>query len=179
VFQLPLLLLAVGMLSGGSPELPPGACLSPAGSPEYYQFPLVTTGRIPGAGRASGLGEVRFPTNPFGVAIGADGSYVYELSVSTKGVRIPGDGQLVAWVTTTEIDRIERVGALDAGGRAVGSVSLNKFLVVITLEASDDPEATTWSGPVVLRGMSRSGKMHTMAGHGPFEEEKCAAYGYE
>ncbi|MDE2875730.1 MAG: hypothetical protein OXU69_07275 [Gemmatimonadota bacterium] len=32
---------------------------------------------------------------------------------------------------------------------------------------------------VVIRGMSRSGMTHTMAGHGPFEEENCAAYGYE
>ena len=36
-----------------------------------------------------------------------------------------------------------------------------------------------WTGPIVIRGMSRSGMMHTMAGHGPFEEENCAAYGYE
>jgi len=36
-----------------------------------------------------------------------------------------------------------------------------------------------WTGPVVMRGMSRSGLMHTMAGHGAFEQENCAAYGYD
>jgi hypothetical protein len=29
-----------------------------------------------------------------------------------------------------------------------------------------------------MRGMSRSGMMHTMAGHGPFQQENCARYGY-
>ncbi len=49
---------------------------------------------------------------------------------------------------------------------------------MITLEAVDDPAAETWSGPVALRGMSRSGMMHTMVGHGAFQQENCAAYGY-
>ncbi|MGD2070011.1 MAG: hypothetical protein PVI57_15165, partial [Gemmatimonadota bacterium] len=59
-----------------------------------------------------------------------------------------------------------------------GRVEWNKFLVVITLETVDDPSADAWSGPIALRGMSRSGKMHTMAGHGPFQQENCAAFGY-
>jgi hypothetical protein len=29
-----------------------------------------------------------------------------------------------------------------------------------------------------MRGMSRSGRMHTLAGHGPFEAEPCAKYGF-
>ncbi|HZD06335.1 MAG TPA: hypothetical protein VE173_15600, partial [Longimicrobiales bacterium] len=60
-----------------------------------------------------------------------------------------------------------------------GRSSWNKFLVVVTLEPTDGSDASTWSGPIVLRGMSRSGAMHTMAGHGPFQQEKCAAYGYD
>ena len=79
---------------------------------------------------------------------------------------------------------MKRLGALEVGEAErvsgfSGEVGWNKFLVVITLEPEDDPEAATWSGPIVLRGMSRSGAMHTMAGHGPFQEENCAAYGYE
>ena len=50
--------------------------------------------------------------------------------------------------------------------------------IVITLEADDHPDAETWSGPVVFRGMSRSGMMHTMVGHGALQQENCAAYGY-
>jgi hypothetical protein len=50
--------------------------------------------------------------------------------------------------------------------------------VIITLEPSADDLGERWQGPVVLRGMSRSGMMHTMAGHGPFETEPCAVYGF-
>ena len=59
-----------------------------------------------------------------------------------------------------------------------GQVAWNKFLGVITREPADaTPE--TWQGPIIMRGMSRSGRMHTMAGHGPFEAEPCAKYGYK
>ena len=86
-------------------------------------------------------------------------------------------GLEVHW--STEVDRIERLGVVEPGRAFTGRVAWNKFLVVVTLEEEDDPEAATWSGPIVLRGMSRSGMMHTMAGHGPFQQENCAAYGYD
>ena len=48
-----------------------------------------------------------------------DSSYAYDLRVPQHESTLAGD--LVAWVTTTEIDRIERMGTLDAnlqtGGR--------------------------------------------------------------
>ena len=50
--------------------------------------------------------------------------------------------------------------------------------MVVTLESSDDPDQTMWTGPIVFRGASRSGMMHTMVGHGPLQQENCAAYGY-
>ena len=70
------------------------------------------------------------------------------------------------------------MGALDENLRADGRVTWNKFIVVVTLEPEDDPAAEMWSGPVVFRGMSRSGMMHTMVGHGALQQENCAAYGY-
>ena len=84
----------------------------------------------------------------------------------------------MALVTTTEIDQIARIGTLDDDLRATGTVDWNKFIVVVTLEAEDDPTATMWKGPIVFRGMSRSGMMHTMIGHGALQQENCAAYGY-
>jgi hypothetical protein len=35
-----------------------------------------------------------------------------------------------------------------------------------------------WTGPIVFRGMSRSGMMHTMVGHGALQMENCSSYGY-
>jgi hypothetical protein len=159
-------------------EATPAACVLSTG-PEYYAFELHTTRNIPGTGLAKGLAQVSVAgSSPFSVALAPDGSYVYDIQVSLDRMKVPRQGRLVAWVTTPDLDRIERMSALDEHLRASGSVGWNKFIVVITLEPDDDPSATAWSGPVVFRGMSRSGMMHTMVGHGALQQENCAAYGY-
>jgi hypothetical protein len=147
-------------------------------SPEYYKFELVTTRNIPGTGRSSGVGEVTFSSSPFVVSIGGDGSYQYDLAIEAINLRAPPEGVFVAWAMTPELDQIARLGALDEDMAVSGQVKWNKFLVAITLEPEDNPEAAQWSGPIVMRGVSRSGLMHTMAGHGPFQPELCAVYGF-
>ncbi|MEQ9400447.1 MAG: hypothetical protein RJQ04_14890 [Longimicrobiales bacterium] len=146
--------------------------------PTYYTIELVTTKNIPGTGYARGAADVTFRPAPFGISVAPDGSYAYDLHVRFDRLKAPTRGRYVAWATTTEIDEIVRLGELDDAGTASGSVSWNKFLVVVTLEDAPDRDASRWSGPVAFRGMSRSGRMHTMIGHGPLQEEKCAAYGY-
>lgn len=146
--------------------------------PTYYAIDLVTTKRIPGARMASGKADVVFAQSPYGLALSADGSYVYELRISIDKLAPARNGAYVAWVTTPELDQRVRLGALDADHKVTGSVGWNKFLVVVTLEEDEAEGAASWSGPVVVRGMSRSGLMHTQAGHGPFEVEPCAVYGY-
>lgn len=166
--------------SGAAGTATPGAsgfCVDPD-PPEYYAIELVTTRNLPGTGYVRGRADVTFAPSPFVVSVDRDGSYTYDLHISFQGLKPPQRGRYVAWVTTPQIDRIERVGTLDAQGKASGRVRWNKFLVVVTLETDDDPDQEIWSGPVAFRGMSRSGKMHTMIGHGPLQEEKCAAYGY-
>ena len=164
---------------GNRSDGPEGAVAICAPGPAYYAFKLYTTKNIPGTGLADGTVEVQVPqTSPFSVHLGEDGSYVYDLRLSIDRMNTPRQGRLVAWVTTPEIDRIQRMGALDENLRASGHVSWNKFIVVVTLEADDDPSAERWSGPVVFRGMSRSGMMHTMVGHGALQQENCAAFGY-
>ncbi len=154
------------------------ACTVPDG-PEYYAFELFTTRNVPGTGAARAIAELSVAGNsPFSISLGPDGSYVYDVSVSVERMRAPRNGRLVAWVTTTEIDHIERIGTLDEDLRATGKVDWNKFIVVVTLESGDDPNQTMWSGPIVFRGMSRSGMMHTMIGHGALQQENCSAYGY-
>ncbi len=148
--------------------------------PEYYAFPLIATKHIPGTGLATATAEISFShTSPYAIAVTENGSYDYDLVVRVERMKPPRQGTLVAWVTTPEIDEIERIGALDAHLQAAGRVAWNKFLVVITLEATDDDAAPKWGGPVVFRGVSRSGMMHTMVGHGALQQENCAAYGYD
>jgi hypothetical protein len=166
--------------SAAAPVAPATLERAPESAPDapYYAVDLVTTKNLPGTARARGTGHVTFAASPFGVALSADGSYRYDLDLRLTGMTRPEGGTLVAWITTPQVDHVRRLGAFDDGLGVRGEVSWNKFLVVVTLEADDDPGAQTWSGPIVLRGMSRSGAMHTMAGHGPFQQELCAKYGY-
>ena len=156
------------------------ACLAPPAvePPEYYAFPLVSTRRVPGSGQATGTGRLTFATSPFGLALSPEGSYRYRVALTVERLAAPPRGAYVVWITTPTLDRVELVGELDERRSIEGMVDFNKFLVVITLEDAFDPAAASWAGPIVLRGMSRSGMMHTMAGHGPFEQENCAAFGY-
>ncbi len=196
-------LLALALLTGlvpgrgdRVPEVSPGTCplpddprggevggtvlpesVAPVDAPAYYAFPVVSTRRLPGTGLAAGLGEVTFPDSPYGVTLAEDGSYLLDVWLSVERLVEPREGVYVGWLTTSELDQVERIGPL-AGGQLQGRARWNKFLLVVTLEPEDDPGAAIWTGPVVMRGMSRSGQMHTMAGHGAFEQENCAAYGY-
>lgn len=152
--------------------------IAPLEAPEYYRFELVTTGRVPGTGLAKGSAQVLFSESPFGISIAEDGSYLYDVGLELVGLHLPSEGVLTVWFAKSDLGQVERSGVMEPGGTFWGRVGWNKFLVVITLEATDDPDATMWRGPVVLRGMSRSGAMHTMAGHGPFEQENCGTFGY-
>lgn len=152
----------------------------PGAGPEYYAIELVGTRNLPGTGLARGRAEVTVSArSPFAVTVTPNGSYQYEIHVSLERMRAPRRGVLVAWITTPEVDQIRRIGPLDANLQVSGTSTWNKFLVVVTLEPDDNPAAQRWSGPVAFRGMSRSGKMHTMAGHGALQQENCAAYGYD
>jgi len=147
------------------------------GISSYYEIALVTTKRVAGTGLAKGTAQVNFAASPFGVAVSPEGSYIYDLELQIERLKPPKKGVYTAWVSTPNLDEIKRLGVFDESFALSARVEWNKFLIVITLEPS--AEATdTWQGPIILRGMSRSGLMHTLAGHGPFELEPCATYGF-
>lgn len=153
-------------------------CEARFAAPEYYGIALSATRQVMGTGRATGVVHVTFGSSPFGVALASDGSYRRTLQVQVDHLPAKPQGQFVAWATTPSIEEVIRIGTLDGEGAVSGTVEWNKFLVVITLEPEEEVSTERWSGPIVLRGMSRSGMMHTMAGHGPFEQQECAAFGY-
>jgi len=147
---------------------------------EYYGVDLVATKRVPGTGQAMGVGSVTFAKSPFGIAVSPSGHYVYDIDLSVERLRQPKHGFYTAWITTPTLDKIKRLGVLsdEKVSRVSGQVDWNKFLVVVTLEPSVVDNDRMWVGPIIMRGISRSGLMHTMAGHGPFEREPCQKYGY-
>lgn len=154
-------------------------CFAPIDPPSYYEIDLVSTKKLPGTRRAAGIGAVTYARSPFGVALTPEGHYIYDLSISIDNLRAPRQGAYVAWITSPNLDDIQLLGPLDENMQAKGRTTLNKFLVVITREALLNDLGAMWKGPIALRGMSKSGYMHTMAGHGPFEQEPCANYGYQ
>lgn len=156
---------------------PPMHCMD-TGS-EYYTIDLVTTKNIPGTGQAKGKAVMKFSPNPFGISIAKDGSYRHRLDIQINRVNKPKEGAFVAWVTTPSLDKVRLIGTLDEDLETSGTVDWNKYIVVITHEEeAPSPETTMWAGSIAFRGLSRSGLMHTMAGHGPFAQEPCAKYGY-
>ena len=182
VYRLGLIVLAgVGLLLLGAappPAIPGDGDCAFEGPPEYYKINLIPTRRVPGARRATGAAAVTFTPSPFGISISPKGHYVSNLDISIENLPLAREGTYVAWVSTADLDQIKRLGPLDAQMSISGQVDWNKFLVIITLEPPANVAGDIWQGPVVLRGMSRSGMMHTMAGHGPFQQEPCASFGY-
>lgn len=174
-----LALTLAALLGAPAPGPLAGACAGgePLAEAAYYDIELVPTGRVPGTRSARGVAKLTSAASPFGIALTADGRYRQRLTLRVDGVLPVVPGQLVAWITTVEIDQVQRLGELATGAEVGGEVEWNKFLVVVTLEP-DGEASPRWRGPVVLRGASRSGRMHTMAGHGPYEGEPCVKYGY-
>lgn len=176
---LPLFLLPSGPtdppLSAGLPPELADAAVVPCEAvtarrriPDPFAIPMAPTANANGA---AGSARLTFAMSPFGVSVTEEGHHRYRLHMRTSGLeRAPGTAH-VAWAVTPTLDEIRRLGALDDDGELVGEVALNKFLVFVTAEPRAEVER--WSGPILLRGISRSGRMHTMLGHGPFEGEAC------
>lgn len=167
--------------------LAPGACVAAADTgsaagtapPAFYAIELVPTGNVTGTGGYVGTARVRFTDDsPFDVAVTSDGTFRRHLRVDMRGLRPAPAGDYVVWAAPPSLDPIVKLGALGEDMLLTGSVAFPKFLVVITLEEDPEQVEGRWAGPIVHRGMSRSGYLHTMAGHGPFQGEPCASYGF-
>lgn len=175
---LPILMICAAFSTHLKAESDPITRCVDTGS-DYYAIDLVTTKNIPGTGQATGKAVVKFSPNPFGISIAKDGSFQHRLDIQIKKANKPEEGTFVAWVTTPSLDNIKLIGSLDENMKVSGTVDWNKYIVVITLE-KETPASNMnmWAGTIAFRGLSRSGLMHTMAGHGPFAQEPCAKYGY-
>jgi len=114
--------------------------------------------------------------SPFGVSVDADGRQTYDVRVEISQLRRRPGSSYVVWAATPELDQSVRLGVLGLDNRVTGQIAWNKFLVFVSQES--DPDVATWTGPILLTGLSPSGRMHTMAGHGPFEGVSCSDFGY-
>jgi len=111
------------------------------------------------------------PESAFGIAVDTDGHQAY--TVTLRADRLPRrrGARYVGWAATPELTEWVRLGELGEAGQTSGQIAWNKFLAFVSEET--EPELERWSGPIILRGISPSGRLHTMAGHGPFEDVSC------
>lgn len=110
---------------------------------------------------AGGRLELLPVASPFDVAVTADGSQRYRTRLIVHGLPDPatlGDyNTYVTWVVSWYVEDSQRLGVAANGARDMDEVRWNKFRVLITAEAS--PDAREPTGPVVLRGISPSGRL--------------------
>lgn len=129
-----------------------------------FDIPLFATPAVP---RASGSARLVFAASPFGVAVTADGRASYDVQVTLSGLPQPSTlgayGAYVAWAATPDLGRWVRLGQVTNGSVTVGPVDLNKFLLVISAEASSAPPGH--AGPTVLHGTSPSGWLQSFLTH--------------
>ena len=146
------------------PTAHPHPLAAPINYPKIYDFELTPTSRAPGA---RGKGQLTLGWSPFGVAVNVDGYLVYDLEITASGLIDPTRQAMgsayVAWISSPDLTRIEKLGGLPDGSLTTRISSWNKFLLLVTLES--DPAVETRTGPVVLRGRSPSGFMASFQSH--------------
>lgn len=139
-----------------------GVLLLAPGGP--YDILLHPTPKAPGA---TGRARLIAAESPFGVAVTAAGHARYDIHVSAAGLPLPETlgryTAYVAWAATPDLGQWVRLGTVRNGTSTVGTVELNKFLLVITAEA--DSAGTAHAGPTVLHGTSPSGWLQSFLTH--------------
>jgi len=132
--------------------------------PGPYDIALFNTPKAP---KAQGKARLVSAESPFGIAVTADGHAVYDAHVTVSGLPAPSTlgtyTTYVAWAVTPDLKQWKRLGVIANGTSTVGTAEFNKFLLVITAEASAD--SGSHDGPTVLHGTSPSGWLQTFLAH--------------
>lgn len=152
---------AVFLLMAVAPAAAQRPCDAPAPlgpSRDLYCIELVPA---PGIKEASGLVELGHVPGPFTVAVTPDGRLRHRLTVSAAGLPSPESlgkyRRYVAWVAPPAMHPIRRLGEVANGRADLGTVDLEKFVFLITAEASARVKEP--AGRVVLRGQSPSTRL--------------------
>jgi hypothetical protein len=132
--------------------------------PGPYDIALFTTAQAP---KAKGKARLVSAESPFGIAVTADGRARYDFHIDVAGLPDPSTlgayEAYVAWAVSPDLSKWTRLGTVRNGTSTVGTADLDKFLLVITAEASAEPEEH--AGPTVLHGTSPSGWLQSFLSH--------------
>ena len=114
-----------------------------------------------GIDRASGAAWLLPPASPFGIAVSAAGEPQNDVRFDLRDLPDPSAlgpyTAYVAWATPPQLSPVVKLGTVRNGTMRVGRISFDRFLILITAEASAD--VSDRSGRLVLRGTSASVRM--------------------
>ncbi len=154
--------VAAAQSTGAAPSAP-GICEQAAQaadqpSTDLYCIPLVPVPDVPTASGTVELGRV---PSPFGVAVTLEGEHLYQFTLQLDGLPDPAAlgpyTTYVAWATTPLLRPMVKLGEVRNGTNRLGRAGFNKFLVLVTAEATAEVEER--EGRIVLRGTSPSMRM--------------------
>jgi suppressor of ftsI len=127
-------------------------------SRDLYCIELVP---VPEIAAASGRVELAYLPNPFTVAVLPDGRLRYQPVVHLGQLPSPASlgpfTRYVAWISTTSMDSMARLGTVTEGTTSLPPIDLEKFVVLVTAEPSGDGASP--QGRIVLRGQSPSTRL--------------------
>ncbi|MDQ4080467.1 MAG: multicopper oxidase domain-containing protein, partial [Gemmatimonadota bacterium] len=122
-------------------------------SRDLYCIELIPSPDLP---NASGRVELGYLPNPFTVATTVDGRLQYQPVVHLSRLSSPSSlgafQHYVAWLSPPTMDSIVRLGVVTNGTTTLPPIAMEKFVVLITAEASSDGAGPR--GRTVLRGQS-------------------------
>ncbi|HJS48002.1 MAG TPA: multicopper oxidase family protein, partial [Gemmatimonadales bacterium] len=136
---------------------------------------------VPGVA-ASGVVELQPARTPFGLAVTADGTLRHALVATVRGLPAPESlgpyHAWVAWIADPGFTTVTRLGPVRNGTTPLGEAALDKFLLLVTAEASDTGSAMR--GPRVLRGLSASTRTgaHGIAAMSPSVRGAAGGHGH-
>jgi FtsP/CotA-like multicopper oxidase with cupredoxin domain len=155
---LPLLVSLTAAVPSAAAQRPCDTPTSLAPSRDLYCIELVPA---PGLDGASGLVELGHAPGPFTVAVTPDGRPRHRLTASLSGLPAPGSlgkyRTYVAWAAPPSMHPIQRLGEVADGHADLGVVELEKFVFLVTAEASGRVKEP--AGRIVLRGQSPSTRL--------------------
>jgi len=135
---------------GAAPPLSP--------SRDLYCIELIPA---PGMSFASGRVALGRRPGPFTIDVTVTGALRYTPQLTLAGLPQPAAlgpyTNYVAWVATPVMHPVTRLGAVGNGRATLPAITLDKFVVLITAEASPDPAEP--NGRIVLRGASPSTRL--------------------
>lgn len=128
-----------------------------------FDIALLSTPAVPAA---RGHARLVYAPSPFGIAVTPDGRASYDVQVSASGLPRPSTlgayTTYVAWSVTPDLKAWHRLGPVANGTTTVGRAEENKFLLVVTAEATS---TAAHAGPTVLHGTSPSGWLQSFLSH--------------